>query len=591
MALGGFTNITFIDTVAPAINAAALNSIYSAVDEIDDELAYSKRKFNLFDMKKEWLNRNTADGYTFSNLSEVSAESNCDASLDYDNVVHGATSLRMTKNTTADTNIFVRIEPTYAFDLDEYRNGGSSGTSDTLTFCMYISDISLLDGNFTIFFGQDSSNYYAWTIANTSLRTGWNFIYVQKSSLGSGTGSPSFNAIDWVQIQADTDTGYQNEYISLSFFNLQKEYDSEPNPTQQTDGAGTPTWTNYFDNLISDSAIMHDEYLDETGYMMAYQASGSELYQMKLLFNEDKFIYYNIKTKAFAKAGEDYTHTIYWDSGESSDYVYTWVENGTFKLYDSDSATTTSVALTNTIEVNGEYDLMLERVGDTLRAIFHNISADELHVLEFETSLSAEYGSIWFGKHDNNMCAFITDIKVNYARDIDLQKENKNEVLMAVKESDETRSNTSTVANDDELYIKGLKADSLYKIETHLFVTGTSNNGDFKYDYGTTGTISSVSKRIIHAGGTSATNMTNCSNVKVTGHTSFGTDVSAGVDNDINGIYDSQIIRINKGFGQASIRLRWSQNTSHADSITLLAGSYMMLTRLGKGHKVNKGTN
>jgi hypothetical protein len=112
-----------------------------------------------------------------------------------------------------------------SLDFSKLNNGETSGTSDYVYICVYISDITKVHADgLNIDLGADVSNYYsaAITIAGYSLVTGWNFIKVLKSSF-TPTGGPDWANIAYMEIYWQSADNAINAYVSFQLIQLYKK--------------------------------------------------------------------------------------------------------------------------------------------------------------------------------------------------------------------------------------------------------------------------------------------------------------------------------------------------------------------------------
>jgi len=138
---------------------------------------------------------------------------------------------------------------------------------------------------------------------------------------------------------------------------------------------------------------------------------------------------------------------------------------------------------------------------------------------------------------------------------------------------DTTRTSTTTLANDPELFVN-LDANSVYMIETYLIISG-SNAGDFQYSW--TGPTGSSGLR--WSLGPSAASTNREDTTMRSGIHQLTTAVIVGVHSDasFSGAQDTMVITTTTA-GQ--LILKYAQGTSSATATTLRAGSLMQIRKV-----------
>lgn len=145
-----------------------------------------------------------------------------------------------------------------------------------------------------------------------------------------------------------------------------------------------------------------------------------------------------------------------------------------------------------------------------------------------------------------------------------------------IKQSDETRNNTTTVSTDNELTIT-LPSNGIYEIEARLFVDATSNTPDLKMSWYNSN-VTQLTYRNCLGHGTNTTSVYNSDFMHFHSR-SMGTETTYGlVSSGWASIWEVWIVET--GSSEGVITLEWAQNTATAEDITMKANSYLGYTRL-----------
>lgn len=141
------------------------------------------------------------------------------------------------------------------------------------------------------------------------------------------------------------------------------------------------------------------------------------------------------------------------------------------------------------------------------------------------------------------------------------------------KKTDETRTGTTTLTNDSQLQIP-LLASSLYWIELWALVKTDNANMDYKYGISYSGTTSSLFYDRSHTVAGAALGAATLIN-------SAGTNTfSSSVAGTTFGIALVKVNTIVSTSTSGTFSFQWSQNTTDAGNISVLAGSYIKYTKL-----------
>lgn len=140
-----------------------------------------------------------------------------------------------------------------------------------------------------------------------------------------------------------------------------------------------------------------------------------------------------------------------------------------------------------------------------------------------------------------------------------------------VKNANEDRSNTTTLANDNTLVITTL-ANTNYIVRMYVAFTSTSATPDFKWQIATTGTIASEARgNQIYTNGL---DINTSPPTQVVFRDNGGTAATAANANTGTGWLQIWFTLLT-GATTGTIAFQWAQGTSDATAMTVLRGSYM----------------
>jgi len=147
--------------------------------------------------------------------------------------------------------------------------------------------------------------------------------------------------------------------------------------------------------------------------------------------------------------------------------------------------------------------------------------------------------------------------------------------IRLTKAADETVTSSDTLQDDDDLAFD-VGADQLWLVEFFLLVFGASATPDLKF------TIQAPAGATGHkgntGGGTNVGLVAPSSGNTVGGIETLTTNLTAGTNNVDAAVH--QWVSIATAALAGRVKLRWSQNTSSSDVVTLRAGSSLIAWRL-----------
>lgn len=144
------------------------------------------------------------------------------------------------------------------------------------------------------------------------------------------------------------------------------------------------------------------------------------------------------------------------------------------------------------------------------------------------------------------------------------------------KTTDEGLASTTTVQDDNELFIESLESNSTYHIQAFIGAYGT-NTADVKISWLLGGSAAAATSRHCNGPATSSTNNldTNISR----GLRSMAAGQPYGIESSIFASIKEDFIVVTTAT-TGSIQMRWAQNTSQAIRTTVTSDSFIVYRRL-----------
>lgn len=564
---GKFTQINFVNGTTPAINDANLNELERVAAITDQELARSQnyrfkqikdycwalncKTINLFNLTTDWSIVGTC---TISSTSSPKSGDDDVAIVESDN---SAGTIGMYGSVSS-------------LDLTTFNDSTtSSSTDDIITLSTYISDLALFD-DITVILGDDVSNNYSkqFTISGT----GYDRVtFSAKKSAFTTNGTPSgWDSIGYIRIEATTQASAQNEFISfhcLMLYRNDPDNDGYPQPLQQYTGSA---WENIFDQETPNWLMYLDPNINEIGIQKFDDLNDADNFDT--LHIHCSVIDFLWETVMYCKA-TDYTTVMTWyvDSNNYAiayyyfyDFYLTVVEAGT--------PTTQTFYIVYDMLIDERFIMRLEKNGDTIRASLEK-NYNCIAYLEHETSISSSSdGCLYYG-HKAIGNSYIVDWKVSNVNDLNIDDWTKPKIV--IKLEDETIDTDDTLSADNELFAL-LPPSSMFIVEAHIVAVADSTTPDIKIDWTTIG-IDMITNRQSIGPYTGTTNVNNTS-VKMSDY-GIGSDIDYGlVSSDESVIFEKFIIKT--GVSGGFLAIRWAQQTSSADEITVKAGSNILFTKI-----------
>lgn len=150
------------------------------------------------------------------------------------------------------------------------------------------------------------------------------------------------------------------------------------------------------------------------------------------------------------------------------------------------------------------------------------------------------------------------------------------DTLYIIKSSTTSRASTTTLTDDPHLSVD-LPENGVFEINLNLAAFCSSATPDIKIDWN----LSSVSldgRRFSLGPSVLETDITNC-NVNISSLSSLGDDnIFAASSGNASSIFENFIVSTSAVDG--IITLRWAQNTSNANALYVLSGSYLTVRQL-----------
>lgn len=145
-----------------------------------------------------------------------------------------------------------------------------------------------------------------------------------------------------------------------------------------------------------------------------------------------------------------------------------------------------------------------------------------------------------------------------------------------IKQNDETRNNTTTVTDDNELTLT-LPPYGIYEIEARLFVDAVSSTPDLKVAYDSTN-VTQLQYRNCLGHGTNTTSVYNSDYIhfhsrSMTTETTYGLTASGWAS-----VWE--VFVVSTGSSEGTITLQFAQNTATAEDITMKANSLLKYTKI-----------
>lgn len=569
---GKFTELTFVNGAAPAINAANLNELERVVNLADNEFARSST-INFEHYKEYFYQRNLKEIETFTDYTSFTAAASTTRSADTTNVIINSQAVKMAESDAVASWIGM-YKTISAIDLTAFNDSSASSTSDCIQLCFYISNTAKFD-YIQFKLGTDNTNNYSAVYDMSTLRTGWNCLYLMKSEFTNNGTPPLWSNITYVRFEAYTKTGASGEYITFQQMQLVR---ADPvsagycNPFQKYNGT---TWENVF-TIDLDSWML---YYDDVQKCLMIQ----NVDQYNAASNQNSLQIYD-NCICFIANIEKYTKYVDGSPGltwyiDSDNFVEFRIDNigltsATLTINTVVSGVSTEVtkAFTNYFVANDRVNLTIEKTQSVLRILGYK-DYEAVKILEVDNPFSdSQAGKIYLGHYGTcGNWAYRNFTISNSENDFSSWKYPK----VATMTADMSWTSDTSMSNVPGMYFD-LPPNSVFLIEAYLLGFSTSSTPDIQFDWSITG-VTFLSERFCF-GAAVGTADADDTNMKATTHQA-GTDVAYGLDAS-NGstIRESILVKTTKTGGR--IQLRGSQEVSNGTASKLLDESFMVCTKL-----------
>jgi hypothetical protein len=562
---GNFTNLTWTNGGAPAINDVNLQAAWDAIETVDNELRRSQT-LNAKDLLEYFYNVNCKEIDNFTDYSEYTAWASTTLSNDSTNNCMGKNAVKTLEsdNTASYVGMWKNIT---SMDLTNFPNA-SSDTSDIIMCIFYISDVSKVS-TITYKVGTDNANNYNVTYAAATCITGWNVKRPHKSDF-STTGAPAgWDDITYVVFQWYSTVNAQNAYITFQYCSLYREDASFPdyyNPFQKYFGA-TTGWVNLFSIDSDYFALYFDEAVNRIGLMRINPSR----YTDTLYLYSQEYTNFISKWEFFCKKA-GYLPSIVWYV-DANNYAEVYISANVLYLdvLQGGVLSSQSSALTANLLLNERVELYFEKELDSIK-IIANTGKESLIIMTKETTIadtSVGYIYVWSVAVSNY--GLLTDFVISATPGHRLPERK----FIFIKKPASEIVNNSTVLQNDNDFLLYLPPNGIYEIELKLHLTGAAN-ADFKCDWVVGGGCSQLTTRACIGPPIATADVTD-TNLRSTGY-NLTTAVNYGTDGtSASAILEKFLVGTTTA---GTLQFRWAQNTAQASDTTLNISCYVKATKL-----------
>jgi hypothetical protein len=581
---GNFTELTFVNSTTPAINAANLNAIESTLKIADTELARSlsfswdfyKKMF--FNCSQRTINRFLTYTDWFGTNGPTISEANHSESL-----IHGR-AVKMLQPTNDAEELAIFTDAHTQQNLNNFDSLDSANTDQLICLLCYISDTTYIT-RITVRLGEDTSNYYYynWT---TGLVNGWNILTVAKSSM-STTGSPSgWSAIDYVAYRGLFAANAQNEYVIFNHCAMVRA--DQSTATLMNPFVGNDYADNWDVNLMTPSSqflIYKDAQFEEI-CLLSCMLDG-------IATDSPDFIGTGLVCSSFSAS----FRVIARNTSDSQGIMW-YVDDDNYLLFHIDDAdvnvsvmyggslsyyytayASDALLLGSTLKVN------IEKIGgSTVRMILEDESGTNETIEVSGDALSftdTTEGEVGIGAYSTTQLSSIQDFVVTNRRPDninlpDMSIKNNSAYQYIQKASDELRISNTTLSDDNDLKAR-LAPYGIYKVTVRLNFSAGLDTPDFKGAWTISGDITALTYKSMIG---PSTGTSDSANTQVRS-SAFAIDASAnyGADgSDISQAYEEFILSTDDTGG--ILQFQWAQNTSIAATVTLREESFMIIEKI-----------
>lgn len=562
-----WTENTFVNGSSPYINEGNLNKNETALTDVMGELNYSN-SINSHNMLDYAIENNVREIHNFENSSDFGSSGTITLStVKYDDVIFGIGGVKMLDSDASAGSLDITDTIT-SVDCTTYPSGAAEGADDNIVFAFYMSD-STKFSSLLLRVGTDASNcYYKFC----SYQTGWNLYHIDKSAFGTD-GTPSgWDDITFVGVYATTTASAQNEYVICNKLYMVRQVSGISAPFIVNDGSGNYDESPWIGNDTYAVAYF-DKKIGKKGFQYAWE-SGNDI--IKIMDDVNAF---SFKCEMYSKI-DGYGGSVLWYV-DASNYIRIDVHDDLLIVENEGGGGASTVAtgsISGTITTGERMMLWIDKTADNIIRARLEVDGQAPVYAEYAITISStESGNVGFITGASNQYYFVTDFVISNNNSIPLPTTSKSLPIMVVKHYDETVTSSTTMQNDDELFIK-LPSNTLFEVQLVLVYSSTSVTPDIKIDWDVSGdyTVFNDARLFLNA----YTNASSWIDIPLQmNNYAFASDAVAGTM--VSGEYPHfERIIIKTGNSGCILQLRWAQNTSDATATQVDKGSYIMAYKL-----------
>lgn len=563
---GNFTPLTWINGVAPAINAVNLQAAWDILAELDGEF-WRSQTLNAYDILEYFFHVNCKEIENFTNQSEFTAWASTTLSNDTTNNTMGKNAVKTLESDNVASYVGMWKNIT-SMNLETFNDGKASTTDDIILLVFYISDVTKVS-TVSYKFGDDNANNYNVAYAAATCVTGWNVKRPAKSDFAT-TGAPTgWNAITWECFQWYSTVNAQNAYITFQYCQLCREdstYANYYNPFQKYIGS-VSGWVDYF-GISSDYVVLYvDEAISKLGFMKVNPANNED----DLYVRSQEYTSFISKWEVYCKKA-GYTNSFTWRV-DANNYIETYISANVLYLdaVEGGALTSQNVALTVSLALNERIELYFEKAGSSCKVLIKR-NTEHLKELTHETSIAdTALGYLYTGAVGASSFGLVTDFMFSYNPGFKLEKQN---TFIAVKNTASIINNSTVLASDPELFL--ILPTGLWEVEFNIGVKNSiSNTPDFKTVWALVG-CTEITYKTCQGPALAITDGDNTTmQAKRTAPT---VEVYYGSTSERINITEKAVLQILGASG--TVTLQRAQNTAHASDTSVETYSYVIGKRI-----------
>lgn len=567
-----WSEVTFVNGSAPAINAVNLNAIEDSLTKLMNELNYSN-SFNLYHILRYATGKNIKIIDECDDSSTWTVHFSVDYYDEYDTIVLGKSGLKGEEpdNIGSDLRISKTLDSTFSCLVSN--DGTAITTSNYIYLVIYVSDSTKFT-TLKIRLGDDASNYYYNDY--TGFSTGWNFIGIAMSAFSTNNSPSGWDAIDYIACYATTTSSASGEYVILNKMFVGRIGGSVTgvNPFVFNNGSGTYNQEPYV-KTYKPTFVGLDKRINKTGLQLL--EDNLSLWANDTLEDVNSF---SIKVECYSKY-DGFGCAFQWYVN-SSNYLVISVESSSLKIYENASGGGVSAVVTSaldeSIEAFDRMELFIEKTSNNILYCSLQVDGQTAVYADYAVTISSTLGgAIGITSYAANQFYMITDMLLGNNTALAMPFMSNNHLLIMKFENEDLLSSTLT-QNDDELKLK-LPGNCTFEIELVMLVNSASATPDIDVRWLLSNNSTYSTQRII-TGLDSGTSDVDSSNVIAT-DCAFLTLKTYGLEGDAT--KPTRIVEkatIHTGVDGEIIQIQWCQNVSNATAITVEKGSYIKATKI-----------